>query len=278
MRKLIFALLLLGALTAAIGLSFSAYVYKENEPLWGILRRPNPQVRNFNPKLLPDEIARVAEESVVGVRFVLQDLPFRGSAPSAREYFGTGFVVADKYVLTSLHVVSQEGYAFTVFSRRMLSIEIVDNNFSYPAFIAALDYQNDLAVLLVLDVPGRPFSKRPVGFSRTPIESDSRENFFTFRFEPFGPKSFIKHAGFRKNGRETVYSKNFVQEQFLGALKGEAVNGFSGSPVFDSAGRCRGVLVGSFPIEQSRYFFQHARTGFVPGWVIVQFLKQGAIL
>jgi S1-C subfamily serine protease len=161
-------------------------------------------------------------------------------------YSGTAFAVrADGYLITNRHVVAGEDG-----TRRptQIAVRFADSRQTYPARIAALSENADLAIIKV-DIPGgvptvRALNARP----DTLVQGD-----------PVALIGFPLGMDLPMTGEvaRTSLLAGTVSKSLRDVLQvdGYGAEGASGSPIFDEAGAVVGILYGGAPESRGRIVF-----------------------
>lgn len=226
--------------------------------------------------MLPGKVFAVYEESVVGVSEKIYSLePGLQSLHSG--FLGTGFVVADGYVLTCFHAVSFNGY-LRVSSADSKGIEqqlaVMAGGIYHDVRVVAIDAEWDLALLKVSGTESEAFRKKPLRFppnfsSLVFSFGQPQRVFFSFRVSPDLPPLTVRHDRFLGVYVEYVQYHYATIGKWTGVLSKNVEPGFSGSPVVGEDGECVGMVYSYNPSLQ--------KTFFIPANVILDFLRKAGI-
>lgn len=195
-------------------------------------------------RVLPENVGRVFGDAVVGVRT---------SAGG-----GMGFFVADGLVITCRHVAEGGPKIF-----------VVRGLIEYQADVVAIDSEADLALLRVPLLRGVGIF-RNIDFLKKPLAPMAPQQFFSFKFDQNNKRwLFVKHGRFIGTRKRRIHATG--KEKEVGFLDGLVEHGFSGSPVLDEQGYCRGVV---FWMEKGLF---SSGTGFVLADQVIDFLRRSGI-
>lgn len=151
-------------------------------------------------------------------------------------WYGTGFAIGSRYVVTNYHVVEDAN---------SITVSVIKNNINraYYAEVVATDKVNDIAVVKITDSDFKGFSAIPYGV--TTRVADVGEDVFVLGFpltQTLGDE--IKLTTGVINSRTGMIGwENCYQ------IQAPITNGNSGGPMFDNKGNVVGIIVGKLKQE-----------------------------
>lgn len=151
-------------------------------------------------------------------------------------WYGTGFAIGSRYVVTNYHVVEDAN---------SITVSVIKNNINraYYAEVVATDKVNDIAVVKITDSDFKGFSAIPYGV--TTRVADVGEDVFVLGFpltQTLGDE--IKLTTGVINSRTGMIGwENCYQ------IQAPITNGNSGGPMFDNKGNVVGIVVGKLKQE-----------------------------
>ncbi|MBO4751462.1 MAG: trypsin-like peptidase domain-containing protein [Bacteroidales bacterium] len=151
-------------------------------------------------------------------------------------WFGTGFAIGGRYVVTNYHVVEDAKSIFVKVERNNI-------NRDYYAEVVATDKVNDIAVIKITDSDFKSFGAIPYGV--TTRVADVGEDVFVLGY-PLGSilGDEIKLTTGVINSRTGMIGfENCYQ------IQAPITNGNSGGPMFDNKGNVIGIVVGGLNKE-----------------------------
>ncbi len=175
---------------------------------------------------------------------------------------GNGFVVGDHLVMTCTHIaaVSETGGSYYV-DVPHTDVEVEADGRKYQADIA--DFSSLLLLLRVKDGADYKFDNEPLPLSPLRLNNDfPRGRWFAFNFvapDVVFFKEFRYFSGYYVNK-----GINHGSGAEHGILSESVVEGYSGAPILDGSGRCRGILEGDLD----------GSTTFIPAVQIIEFLEK----
>ena len=161
------------------------------------------------------------------------------SQNNAPQWYGSGIVIADKYIATNNHVVEDA-----------ISLVVCgiggDFNTTYKVQVVAVDKNNDLAVVKVVDEKFQGFGMIPYGFNFSTV--DVGTEIFALGY----PKADMMGNEVKvTNGiinSKTGYQGDVTKYQMSATID----HGNSGGPVFDYKGNLIGISQGGIGNEHAR--------------------------
>lgn len=182
---------------------------------------PITEVRAPDPALVGSPVAARAKKSIVKVV---------GTAPSCGKVLeGTGFVFAERRVMTNAHVVG---------GVEEPTVQIGGEGRLYDAKVVLYDWQRDIAVL---DVPD--LSARPLEFTGTDDDAESGDSAIVAGFPENGAydvRSARVRARIDANGPD-IYQRGTVRRDVY-SLYATVRQGNSGGPLLTPDGKVFGVV------------------------------------
>ncbi len=244
-----------GLLAAFLALSFCALCYCN-------LFAEEPSKSNI-PQLLSNE--SIPQGVRKALRSVVMVAVFRPNI--LKNIFvvvgsGNGFIVGDHLVITCAHIAAVGEPAGTYYiDIQHTDVEIEADGRKYEANIATF---SDLLLLLkVKDSADSKFEKEPLLLSPLSLNNDFTQGpWFAFNFvapDVVFFKEFRYFSGYYVNK-----GINHGSGAERGILSESVVGGYSGTPILDSNGQCRGMLEGDLD----------GSTTLIPAVQIIDFLEK----
>ncbi|CAM5586386.1 Serine protease OS=Streptomyces alboniger OX=132473 GN=CP975_19260 PE=4 SV=1 [Streptomyces alboniger] len=180
---------------------------------------PITEVQPPDPKLAKSEVARTAKRSIVKVR---------GEARSCGKVLeGTGFVFADRRVMTNAHVVGGVDEP---------TVQIGDTNQTYDAKVVLYDWERDIAVLDVptLKAPALKFTSKDASSGAGAIVAGFPED------GPYDVRPARVRGRIQAKGPD-IYHRGTVRRDVY-SLYATVRQGNSGGPLLTPDGKVYGVV------------------------------------
>ena len=253
------------ALAFSVSLFFSAPLLLQAQEKEGVkvgtFETPSDARPLASPKDLPASVRNTLKDSVVGV-FVYRS--YTEKDPSHAHLAGTGMVIGANLVLTRYHVIapplSEDLFSDEPIKER--AIDVVFRGVTYRASVRYWKVSTDLMLLTVHDKRKKAFQGKPLPLVDGVLGAN--EEAYTFNRAYPGQTYYGMHQGF------AGYGKGLESPSGANALLfAKDAEGFSGSPVVDDFGKCRGSVWGMVLNEQE--------TIFTPVGEMVKFLRQARV-
>ncbi len=148
----------------------------------------------------------------------------------APQWYGSGIVIADKYIATNNHVVE---------NAQSLAVSGVSGDFNktYKVQVVAVDKNNDLAIVKVIDEKFQGFGMIPYGFNFSTV--DVGTEIFALGY----PKTDIMGYEVKVTNGIINSKTGFQGDVSRYQMSATITNGNSGGPVFDYKGNLIGISV-----------------------------------
>lgn len=181
---------------------------------------------------------------------------------------GDGFVVGDHLVITCTHIIAiaegEADHTSYYVDTHKTQVEIQYDDKKYEADIVA--YSPLFVLLRVKDGTGSKFDKKPLPLSPLNLNDFQQGPLFAFAFVAPGIVFFKEFRYFSGYFIDRDINHGSVMER--GTLSERIGDGYSGTPLLDSRGQCRGILEGDYyestiliPADQIIEFLEKARKG-----------------
>ena len=147
------------------------------------------------------------------------------------EWSGTGFAIADGYVVTNYHVT--EG-AKSILIRGING----DMNKSYKGYVVASDKEHDISVIKIIDAEFESFGKIPYDIGRTNVEVG--DEIFVLGY----PMTSSMGEEIKLTNGIVSSKSGYKGDESMYQISAAVQPGNSGGPLFDSNGTVVGVVCG----------------------------------
>lgn len=185
----------------------------------GLVEEPIAPVDPGDPELVTTKAVAAAEPSVLRV-----DASALRCGGRDRTFEGTGWVAADRVVVTNAHVVA---------GAENVSVRTAGG--SKRAAVIAFDHQRDLAVLFVRDLEAPPLRQGADLRSGASAVVAGYPMNGPYRLNPARVRAVLQARGF------DIYGSGQVERDVY-SLRASIKPGNSGGPLLDAAGRVVGVV------------------------------------
>lgn len=145
------------------------------------------------------------------------------------EWSGTGFAIAEGYVVTNYHVIT---------GAKSISIKKFDGDMkeSYNGYVVTTDREHDLAVIKIIDKKFEGFDEIPYGFGKTMPEVG--EEIFVLGY----PMTETMGTELKVNDGIISAASGYKGDQSMYQISAAVQPGNSGGPLFDKEGNVIGIV------------------------------------
>ena len=145
------------------------------------------------------------------------------------EWLGTGFAIADGFVITNNHVIT---------GAKSISVKTIDDDKkeSYKGYVVAADREHDLAIIKILDKKFDGFDEIPYSFGKTMPEVG--EEIFVLGY----PMTETMGTELKVTDGIISAASGYKGDQSMYQISAAVQPGNSGGPLFDKEGNVIGVV------------------------------------